>query len=188
MGCQRGSFKSKILPIHLCPKTTNYIAPFSEDSDPLFDLPQYELPESIPLHVSSFPGDTAALLRLIRNDPNVCLANEINRRNEYLVRLSQDAVSNPEKYPLLQHVEMRSLFQDCSPDSKYHVSEPSRVVSLIPLKDCVLDIAWELAELSNSSSSDAIEFKADELSALSRLLPAAARYQAKYEMEPDSVS
>ena len=183
VGCQRGTFKSKILPIHICPQDCTSVPPDSYETHFSTMANDGCSMAAKPLETSLVPiEDVIEQLLQPKVEPNVFLAESINQRKQYLSRLYQDDESKYERGTLFHTADIYILFKDCLPGSHYSLEEPANFVSLTPLKDCILDIVWELSEIPDSPTK-----VPGELESLLRLLPAAARYQAKYESRTESV-
>jgi hypothetical protein len=186
VGCQRGAFKSKILPLHICAQDCtlvlldSYEKYFSKMADDGYSL------AAEPLETSLIPIEDGIEQPLHpKVEPNIFLAESNSQRKQYLSRLYQDDESKYERGTLfytIDSIEIRYLFQDCLSGSDYSLANPAQFVALTPLKDCILDIVWELSEIPDSPNK-----VPGELESLLRLLPAAARYQAKYESRTESV-
>jgi hypothetical protein len=183
VGCQRGAFKSKILPIHICPQDCtlvlldSYDTYFSTMADNGYSM------AAKPLEISQLPiEDAVKQLLQPKAEPNIFLAKSISQRKQYLSRLYQDDESEYERGKLFHTAEIHSLFQDCLSGSDYSLENPVQFVALTPLKDCILDIVWELSEIPDLPTK-----VPGELRALLRLLAAAARYQAKYDSRTENV-
>jgi hypothetical protein len=89
-------------------------------------------------------------------EPNIFLAESNSQRKQYLSRLYQDDESKYERGTLfytIDSIEIRYLFQDCLSGSDYSLANPAQFVALTPLKDCILDIVWELSEIAAKTAS-----------------------------------
>lgn len=136
-----------------------------------------------PLETSLVPiEDAIEQLLQPKDEPNIFLAKSISQRKQYLSRIYQDDESEDERSKLFHTTGIRTLFRDCLSGSDYSLANPAKFVALTPLKDCILDIVWELSEIPDSPTK-----VPGKLESLLRLLPAAARYHAKYESGTESV-